>query len=115
KHLLWSAEYTGAGRKLQYNDVGYMARQNIHAVKASIGWRTLDPGRFTLETSSALEVLQNRSLSGLDLGQQYSLNTRLRLHNFSSIFLAADVAPARFDDREVGTGVALERGSYWGG
>ena len=35
KHLLWSAEYTGAGRTLQYNDVGYMARQNLHMLKAS--------------------------------------------------------------------------------
>jgi hypothetical protein len=115
KHLLWSAEYTGAGRKLQYNDVGYMARQNIHMLKASVGWRTLDPGRYTLETSSALEVTQNRNLSWLDLGQVYSLKTWVRLHNFSSVFVAADVAPARFDDREVGTGLALERASYWGG
>ena len=29
KHLTWSAEYTGAGRQLNYNDLGYMQRQNI--------------------------------------------------------------------------------------
>jgi hypothetical protein len=118
KHLLWSAEYTGAGRKLQYNDVGYMARQNIHTLKTSVGWRTLDPGVYTLETSSAFEVTQNRNLSWLDLGQVYSLNTRWRLHNFSSVFVAADYAPARFDDREVGQlrpNVALQRAGYWGG
>jgi len=115
KHVLWSAEYTGAGRQLQYNDVGYMARQNLHMLKASIGWRTLEPGAYTLETSSAFDVTQNRSLSGLDLGQMYSLNTRLRLHNFASIFLAADFAPARFDDREIGTGMALERARTVGG
>jgi hypothetical protein len=115
KHLLLSAEYTGAGRQLQYNDLGFMARQNVHMLKASVGWRTLEPGTYTFETTSALEVSDNRNLSGLDLGQLYELNTRLRLRNFSSVFLAADFAPARFDDREVGTGAALERAHYLGG
>ena len=114
KHLLFSAEYTGAGRQLQYNDVGFMPRQNVQTLKASLGWRTLDPGTFTFDTTSALEVSDNRNLSGLDLGQLYELNTRLRLRNFSSVFLALDVAPARFDDREVGTGAALERAGYLG-
>jgi hypothetical protein len=115
KHLLWSAEYTGAGRQLQYNDVGYMARQNQQVFKASVGWRTLEAGAFTLDTASALEASDNRNLSGLDLGQLYSLNTRLRLKNFSTVFLAADLAPSRFDDREVGNGTALERARYVGG
>jgi hypothetical protein len=115
KHLLLSAEYTGAGRQLQYNDLGFMARQNVHMLKASVGWRTLEPGTYTFDTTSALEVSDNRNLSGLDLGQLYELNTRVRLRNFSSVFLAADFAPARFDDREVGTGAALERAHYVGG
>jgi hypothetical protein len=115
KHVLWSAEYTGAGRTLQYNDVGYMARQNLHLVRASLGWRDLEPGAHTLERGAALEVTETRSLSGLDLGQLYELNGRLKLRNFSSLLLAADFAPARFDDREVGDGTALERARYWGG
>ncbi|HXU03442.1 MAG TPA: DUF5916 domain-containing protein [Polyangia bacterium] len=115
KHLLWSAEYTGAGRTLDYNDVGYMARQNLHLLKASLGWRDLDPGKYTLERAAAFEVTETRNLSGLDLGQVYELNGRLRLRNFSSVMLAADFAPARFDDREVGDGTALERAHYLGG
>jgi len=115
KHLLWSAEYTGAGRTLQYNDVGYMARQNLHLLKASLGWRELDPGTYTLEKSAAFEITETRNLSGLDLGQLYELNGRVRLRNFSSVLLAADFAPARFDDREVGDGTALQRASYFGG
>jgi hypothetical protein len=115
KHLLWSAEYTGAGRLLEYNDVGYMARQNLHVLKASIGARQLEPGAYTLEKGAAFEVTENRNLSGLDLGQLYELNGRVKLRNFSSVLLAADVAPARFDDREVGNGAALERGHYVGG
>ena len=115
KHVIWNAEYSGLGRKLQYNDVGYMARQNLHAYKASFGWRTLEAGAHTLETTSTIDAAGNWNFDGLDLGQLYSLTTRLRLRNFSSVFLAADAGPARFDDREVGDGTALERAGYLGG
>ncbi|MES1208089.1 MAG: DUF5916 domain-containing protein [Pseudomonadota bacterium] len=115
KHLLLSLEYTGAGRKLQYNDMGYMQRQNIQTVQASVGWRTLKPTRFTVDTTSAFVASDSRNMSGLELGQSYELNTRLRLLDFSSVFLAASFAPARFDDREVGDGTALQRAGYWGG
>jgi hypothetical protein len=115
QHLLASATYTGAGRTLDYNDLGFMPRQNVHELKTSIGYRTLDSGRFTVETSSAFEVTQRRSLAGLDLGQLYELNSRLRLRNFWNIFVAADLAPSHFDDREVGDGTALERAGYLGG
>ncbi len=113
--LLSTLEYTGAGRKLQYNDMGYMQRQNVQTVQASVGWRTLKPTRFTVETTTSLLASDSRNMSGLELGQSYELNTRLRLLDFSSVFLAANFAPARFDDREVGDGTALQRAGYWGG
>jgi outer membrane scaffolding protein for murein synthesis (MipA/OmpV family) len=115
KHLLWSAEYTGAGRALDYNDLGYMQRQNVQTLSASVGWRTLDPGKYTVDTTSAFVASDSRNLSWLDLGQNYELNTRLHLHDFSTVALAADYAPSRFDDREVGDGTALERAGYLGG
>ena len=115
KHLLASIAYTGAGRTLDYNDVGFMPRQNLHEVKASIGYRTLDQGRFTIETRTALEVSERRSLTGLDLGQLYELSSTLRLQSFWNVSVAADLAPARFDDREVGNGAALERAGFFGG
>jgi hypothetical protein len=115
KHLLLSLEYTGAGRKLQYNDMGYMQRQNVQTVQGSVGWRTLQPTRFTVDTTSAFVASESLNMSGLDLGQSYELNTRLRLLDFSTIFLAADFSPAHFDDREVGDGTALQRAAYWGG
>src|SRR6185437_12182114 len=115
KHLTWSAEYTGAGRQLDYNDLGYMQRQNVQTFSASVGWRTLEPGKHTVDTTSNFVAADSRNNDGLDLGQSYELNARLRLLDFSSVFLAADYAPARFDDREVGDGTALERAGYLGG
>jgi hypothetical protein len=113
--LLLAAGYTGSGKRLDYNDLGYMQRQNLHELKTSIGYRTLEPGHFSVETSSGLEVTERRSLSGLDLGQVFELSTKWRLLNYWSAFLAADLAPARFDDREVGDGTALQRGRYASG
>ena len=115
KHLLMSAEYTGAGRALNYNDLGYMQRQNVQTLQASVGWRTLEPGQYTVDSTSALVASGSRNLSGLDLGQNYELNTRLHLLDFSTVVVAADYAPTRFDDREVGDGTALERAGYLGG
>ena len=45
----------------------------------------------------------------------HAVNGRVRLCNFSSIFLAANVGPSRFDDREVGNGTALQRARFIGG
>jgi hypothetical protein len=92
-----------------------MARQNLHLVKATLGWRELDPGKYSIEKTAALEVTQTRNLSGLDLGQLYELKGSVKMRNFASILVAADFAPARLDDREVGNGTALERGHYLGG
>ncbi len=112
--FLASAQYTGASRRLDYNDLGYMQRQNLHELKTSLGYRTLERGVLTNETNTAFEVTERRSVNGLDLGQIYELNSRLRFLNYWSAFVAADVAPPRYDDREVGDGTALERGAYAG-
>ncbi|HET6150327.1 MAG TPA: DUF5916 domain-containing protein [Polyangia bacterium] len=115
KPIIWSAEYTGAGRKLDYNDVGFLPRQNLRQVKLSLGYRTLDAGRYTIDTTSALELDVRRNLDGLNLGQTLELNTRWRLLRFWTLFAAADLASARFDDREIGDGSALERAAWIGG
>jgi hypothetical protein len=114
KHIIASAEYSGAGRYLDYNDVGYMQRQNLHELKGSFGYRTLDAGAHTIDTTTSFEASDRRNMSGVDLGQLYELNTRIRLRNFWTLAAAADVQPARYDDREIGTGAALERGRWAG-
>lgn len=114
KHVLASLEYTGAGRRLDYNDVGYMPRQNLHELKAALGWRNLEAGAHTIDRQLSLEVTERRNLDGVDLGQLYELNGRVHLRNFWTLGAAADFQPARFDDREVGDGTALERAGWAG-
>ena len=93
KHFIWSAEYTGAGRQLNYNDLGFMQRQNLQTFEASVGWRTLEPGS-TPSTPPARSASRTAATTpGSISGRQLELNTRLHLLDFSSIFLAADYAP----------------------
>ncbi len=115
KPFIWASEYTFAGRKLDYNDLGFQLRQNLHEFKASLGYRTLEAGRYTIDTTTLLELDMRRNLAGLDLGDTLELNTRWHLRRFWTVFLAIDAGGSRFDDREVGDGTALERASWLGG
>ncbi len=115
KPFIWAAEYTYAGQKLDYNDLGFQLRQNLHELKASLGYRTLDAGRYTIDTTTSLELDARRNLAGLDLGDTLELNTRWHLRRFWTVFLAADAGGSRFDDREVGDGTSLERADWVGG
>jgi len=114
KPFVWATEYTYAGKKLDYNDLGFQLRQNLHEFKASLGYRTLDAGQYTIDTTTLLELDVRRNLAGLDLGDTLELNTRWHLRRFWTVFLAADASRAHYDDREVGDGTALERAEWLG-
>lgn len=113
--LLADLTYTGIGRWLTFNDLGFMLRQNLHEVKAGLELRTLEPGPMTLERHLRLDVTTDRNLDGLDLGTLIELGATARLRNFWILHLSAEMSPARFDDREVGDGTALQRALFVGG
>jgi hypothetical protein len=112
--ILADVTYTGIGRRLTFNDLGFMLRQNLHEVKAGLELRFLVPGASMLERHARLDVTTQRSLSGLDLGTLVELSTWTRFRNFWYLRLALDGAPTHFDDRDVGDGTALERAGYGG-
>jgi len=112
--LLADVTYTGIGRWLTFNDLGFMPRQNLHEVKAGVELRTLEPGPVTLERHLRLDVTTDRNLDGLDLGTLVELGATARLRNFWTLHLSAETSPARFDDREVGDGTALQRALFVG-
>ena len=114
QHWVWELEYDGAGKRLDYNDVGYMQRQNLHHVSADLEFRTLSPWWATLETHSRLELYARQSFDGLDLARGYQLNTGWKLASFWHFFTELHYRAAHFDDREVGNGVALERAGLGG-
>lgn len=112
--LLADLTYTGIGRWLTFNDLGFMPRQNLHEVKAGLELRTLEPGPVTLERHLRLDVTTDHNLDGLDLGTLVEFGGALRLRNFWTLHLSAEASPARFDDREVGDGTALQRALFVG-
>jgi hypothetical protein len=101
--------YTGSSRKLDYNDLGYMKRANIHSFGADLEYRTLEPWFVTNETHSRLELYGRTNTDDLVLAHGYQVNTKFKFTNFWEVFVEAHYRGRHFDDREVGDGTALER------
>jgi len=112
--VLADLTYTGLGRRLTFNDLGFMLRQNLHEVKAGLELRSLDPGPYTLERHLRLEATTRRNLDGLDLGTLVELRGSVRFPSFWALVVAAEGQTRYWDDLEIGTGAALERGGYLG-
>jgi len=114
KNWTFRASYTGHGRKVDYNDVGYMQRQNLHAFNAAVGYRTLDPWWITLETNTAIEAVERDTLDGLTQERMLIAGNYTRFANFWQSWVSVHAKPPRYDDREVGDGTALERAELFG-
>lgn len=106
---LWELNYRGMGRRLDYNDLGFMRRQNEHAALGAVGFKTLEPWWATLQTSTKLTVSDRESLDLLNLERRAGLESEWQLRNFWWLWARVGYSAARFDDREVGDGAALER------
>jgi hypothetical protein len=113
-NVLADFTYTGLGRQLTYNDLGFMQRQNLHEGRLGFELRSLEPGALTLDRRVRLEVSTRRNRDGLDLGTVAELLGGTKLQGFWNTLLAVGASPARFDDREIGDGSALERAAYLG-
>jgi hypothetical protein len=109
KHWLFELEYDFASQKLDYNDLGYMARQNLHHVDAILEYRTTQPWRRTVETHWRAEFFDRETFGGLNLGRGYQLNTQGKLASLWSWFAELHFRDRHYDDREVGDGTALQR------
>jgi hypothetical protein len=112
--LIADVEYKVLSKKTDYNDLGFLERQNLHSVEANLEYRSLEPWWRTLETHSRLELVERDSLRGLNLARYVQLNTQWKLDNFWTVFVEGHHRFAHFDDREVGDGTALERAGLWG-
>jgi hypothetical protein len=109
RHWLFELDYDVASKKLDYNDLGFMLRQNLHHVDATLEYRTTEPWGKTLETRWRAEFYDRESFGGLNLARGYQLNTDGKFSNFWGWFVELHYRERHFDDREVGDGTALER------
>lgn len=113
----WSAyaEVEVNGQNLDYNDLGFMRRQNLASFTAQFEFHTLRPWWKTNETRTWILLVDQETLTLVNLAREISLGTRWRFANFWSTALEFYYRAAHFDDREIGNGVALERSMLWGG
>lgn len=115
KHWAFWLDYSGIGRKVDYNDVGYMQRQNLHSAHVGVQWRNLEPWRKTLEMRVFLDINESDTLDGITQERAAYLGQFTRFSNFWNMFVGVNVQATRYDDREVGDGTALERAGRFGG
>ncbi len=106
--------YETESPRLELNDLGFADRQNQHRFWFAAAHRIAAPWGPFLEHRTQIEIFHRRNWDGLQLPSGYQINSSGRLRNFWSYFIELHYRPAYFDDREIGNGVALERGGVWG-
>jgi Domain of unknown function (DUF5916)/Carbohydrate family 9 binding domain-like len=114
EHWVGNVDYTYEGRKLDFEDLGFMDRQNQHYADAAVEYRRLTPWWKTLEAHARIDVVERDNTDGLSLGRSVQLSASARTTDFWVWWGAAYFHPAHFDDREVGDGTALERAGLVG-
>jgi len=112
----WRGElsYVGRGRRVDFNDLGYMQRQNQHSFFAGVRYVTLAPWWETRETDTGLGVFERDTLDFLNLERVVFANTTWKLKSFWEAFFEVYAVGGYYEDREVGDGTALERAGISG-
>jgi hypothetical protein len=111
---LGTVELEAAGERLDYNDLGFMRRQNELRFAPGIEYRTLNPFWHVLESRLRAYSSIRQTTDGLNLWRGYYVGGDVRFKNFWSVFSEVYYFGDRFDDREVGDGAALERSALVG-
>jgi hypothetical protein len=106
---LWSAWQHVAGRRMDFNDVGFLERKNDYQAYLALRYRTLEPRWRTAETTTSLGLNFRTTLDGIRLWNELLLGTYAILTSFWTAYANLHGRGAFFDDRETGDGTALER------
>ena len=114
QHWVGTVGLRAHDRKVDYDDLGYMPRQNELRAAGYVGYRTLEAYGPLLETETGLTAIASENWDGLNLGRSAQAHTEIKWKSYWSTRLDAYVQTSRFDDREVGDGTALERAALQG-
>jgi Domain of unknown function (DUF5916)/Carbohydrate family 9 binding domain-like len=112
--LVGSVQYEAYGKVVDFNDLGFMPRQNLQKADAQIGYHHLEPSGPTLETHTGFEFSDQEDLRWQVQQRAFRVFNFTKFKNFWGMYTDVHFWPAHFDDREVGDGAALERGSVFG-
>jgi len=106
--------YSGYSRRFVIDDLGYLARSNVHRVELDLEAYSAQPRGPMLETRSRIEIFGRRNLDGLVLPSGYQWNVSGTGKGLWEAFVEVHWRPHYFDDREIGDGRALERAGRLG-
>jgi hypothetical protein len=97
-----------ASDTLDYSDLGYAERSNLVGWSANLEYRL--PRVWPLiESRLRFEYLAAHNTDGLDIGSSHYLGLLGKFSNLWEYTLYVHYVQRRFDDREIGNGLALER------
>ena len=106
--------YEGYSRKFDIDDLGYLARANVHHVDATLGAYSAKPAGPFVETHTNLEFFYRENMDGLVLPNGYQWNAGATTRGLWQVWSEVHWRPAYYDDRELGDGRALERSGRLG-
>ncbi|MEO7736005.1 MAG: DUF5916 domain-containing protein, partial [Kofleriaceae bacterium] len=106
---LSSVEIEATGRRLDYNDLGYMMRQNHLRLLPTLEYRAIEPFGPVAEARTRISASLRNTVDGIALWRGYYAFTEWRLKSSWLGNALLYYSGTRFDDREVGDGSAIER------
>ncbi len=107
-------DYEGYSRRFDIDDLGYLARANVHHIDAVVGAYSARPAGPFVETRTNLEFYYRQNMDGLVLPNGYQWNFGATTRGLWQIWSELHWRPAYFDDRELGDGRALQRSGRLG-
>ncbi|MBN1204311.1 MAG: carbohydrate binding family 9 domain-containing protein [Myxococcaceae bacterium] len=113
-HWLGSIEAEVAGRRLDFNDLGFMLRQNHLRLLPTVEYRAVEPFGPVAEARVRLSTSFRNTVDGLNLFRGYYAFTEWQLKSSWRVSTMLYYFGSRFDDREIGDGTAVERAASVG-
>jgi hypothetical protein len=107
-------DYEGYSKRFDIDDLGYLARSNVHHLQVEGELFSAKPAGPFVEEKTRFETFFRRNLDGLVLPSGYQWNVGATGRGLWEIWMELHWRPAYFDDRELGDGRALQRSGRLG-
>lgn len=108
-HIRGGATTRVHGEQVDYNDLGYMQRQNLLQNDGWLEWDTNGPYAGVNDGFLGFYLWDNETLDLLNTGRGGGIFTGAQFKNFWRIFAELNARADFHDDREVEDGASLER------
>jgi hypothetical protein len=107
-------DYEGYSRRFDIDDLGYLARANVHHLDATVGAYSAKPAGPFVDMRTNLEFYYRQNMDGLVLPHGYQWNLGATTRGLWQVWTEVHWRPEYFDDRELGDGRALQRSGRLG-